>query len=362
MSKKKDGDVKKRIKNAEIFKERLKILYPDYEILGEYRDRNTEVSLRCKIHNIIFKEKPGNIFKRNVFPKCPECLRLKRCEAFIDYIKNNYPKIDYIKAQEAFVDYYTPIKLFCNLHPDETILLSPEQVMGKNGHTGLPRKFLCNSCKSEYDIKSWIISFEKKFPDHSFDFNKSKYIVDHYESSGNPIAKITDVYCKDCGKYFTARSCVLIHSGRCPECCVKSTGEIFIEIWLESNFIDFKSQVKVSHELVEGKFVGSDIILDFIIQYNNKEIWIEYNGEQHYTWCKHFQTLEKFEGQIKRDNNIRNYCKNNNIILIEIPYKFRTKESVWNLLNEIIINGKSPNDLITLPEINYNRGGKKDGQ
>ena len=170
MSKKKDGDVKKREKNAKIFEERLKALYPNYEILGNYRDRNTEVSLRCKIHDIIFKEKPGNIFKRNVLPKCPECLRVEKSKPFVNYIKQYYPTIDYIKAQEAFVDYFTPVRLFCKVHPEEVIILSPEQVMGKSGNTGLPRKFLCNVCKADNDIKDWVIKFEKKFPNLRFFF------------------------------------------------------------------------------------------------------------------------------------------------------------------------------------------------
>lgn len=353
---KRDGDVKKRVKNAEIFKERLKIYYPDYEILGEYRDRNTEVLLRCKVHDIAFLEKPGNIFKRNKLPKCPECLRLERCNNFINYIKVNYPDIDAERAQENFVDFFTPINLYCKIHPKESIILSPEQVMGKNGHSGLPRKFLCNSCKAKDNIKNWIAKFTMKFPNHNFDFSNSEYVVDHYPESGNPIARIHNILCKDCGKIFSARSCVLLNSGRCPECCInKSTGEIFVESWLESNNLDFIPQLKISNDLIEGKFKQSGVIVDFSVQYKNKQYWIEYNGEQHYTWCQHFQSLEKFEGQLKRDSNVRNYCKNNDIILIEIPYKYYTKESVWKLLNDIIINGISPDDIISYPEIKYNR-------
>ena len=132
-------------------------------------------------------------------------------------------------------------------------------------------------------------------------------------------------------------------------------GEIFVESWLEYNNLDFIPQLKISNDLIEGKFKQSGVIVDFSVQYKNKQYWIEYNGEQHYTWCQHFQFLEKFEGQLKRDSNIRNYCKNNDIILIEIPYKYYTKESVWKLLDDIIINGISPDDIIPYPEIKYNR-------
>lgn len=345
------------------FEIELKKIYPHYEVLGDYIDQNTEITIKCTKHNVIFKSVPRIILRSNL-SGCTECIKLERSESFIKYLKINHPNIDSNKALEDYVNHTTPINLYCRLHKDEIIYMSPATVM-KGGRNNKKKDFICKSCKREFELlkkfTDWVDSFNGIFPNHNFDFSNSNYTID-YTKSGKGIAKICNILCKDCGKTFSAKSDIFKSSGLCPECCIKSTGEIFIESWLESNFIEFKSQVRISHELVEGKFKGSDIILDFLTQYNDREIWIEYNGEQHYTWCKHFQTLEKFEGQIKRDNNIRNYCKNNNIILIEIPYKFRTKESVWNLLNEIIINGKSPNDLITLPEINYNRGGKRNEQ
>lgn len=361
MSKKKDGDIVKRQKNSKIFETRLKESYPDYEILGEYRDRNTDILLRCKIHNIEFLAKPGNIFKRSLLPKCPECLRRERSKNFIEYIKINYPNIDYFSAQKDFVDYYTPIKLICNLHPDEEIILTPEQIVGKNGHTGLPRLFLCNSCKSSSEIKKWVDKFNKKFPKHCFDFSNSTYKI-YYSENGNGTARIDNIYCKDCGDYFSAKASILYNSGLCPNCKVKSQGETFVEKWLKSNNLTFNSQVRISNKVIQGKFENSDVIVDFSLKHDNIIYWIEYNGEQHYTWCKHFQTLEKFEGQLRRDNNIREYCRLNSIVLVEIPYKYYTQDSVWKLLDEIVLNKKSPEELIKLPEINYNRGGNINGQ
>ena len=61
------------------------------------------------------------------------------------------------------------------------------------------------------------------------------------------------------------------------------------------------------------------IKLDFYIEYNNKVIIIEFNG-QHYEWVKHFQTEEEFKQQQYRDEILRQYCKDKNYDLIEIPY------------------------------------------
>lgn len=58
---------------------------------------------------------------------------------------------------------------------------------------------------------------------------------------------------------------------------------------------------------------------------------IEYNGEQHYNKNVTFGNTnnpdEIFALQQRRDDILRNYCKDNNISLLEIPYN----ESVINL-------------------------------
>lgn len=56
-------------------------------------------------------------------------------------------------------------------------------------------------------------------------------------------------------------------------------------------------------------------------------MWIEYNGLQHYKKVDYFhKTDEGFLKQLNRDNEVRKYCKENNIILIEIPYTYNTYE------------------------------------
>ena len=58
--------------------------------------------------------------------------------------------------------------------------------------------------------------------------------------------------------------------------------------------------------------------------------------------------------QLQRDKNVRDYCKENGIILIEIPYTYKRYDVLKPILEDIIFNGKSPEDLIVSPEIeNY---------
>ena len=63
-------------------------------------------------------------------------------------------------------------------------------------------------------------------------------------------------------------------------------------------------------------------MIDFRIELNNKEYWIEYNGEQHYHYIPFFHenTQRTFSEQIQRDLSIRNYALENGIEFLEIPY------------------------------------------
>lgn len=62
--------------------------------------------------------------------------------------------------------------------------------------------------------------------------------------------------------------------------------------------------------------------------------FIEYNGIQHYEPEMAFGGTFKFEQQQARDEYVRQYCKDNDIKLIEIRYD----EDVWEVLNEKLLN------------------------
>lgn len=81
----------------------------------------------------------------------------------------------------------------------------------------------------------------------------------------------------------------------------------------------------------------SIVKIDFFIEYNNRSIWIEYNGEQHYMFCSKFHVdINEYNEQIKRDELVSNYAKNNNIEFLEISYKDIKK--IEKILQEFLIN------------------------
>lgn len=108
---------------------------------------------------------------------------------------------------------------------------------------------------------------------------------------------------------------------------------------------NYKSQYKITGE-IKGR--NTDIvIIDFRIWYNDCEYWVEYNGKAHYENIPFFHnSINEFNNQLKRDQNVRKYCEENNIVFIEIPYTYRTYKSIAEVLDRIIFGGENPDDVI----------------
>ena len=62
---------------------------------------------------------------------------------------------------------------------------------------------------------------------------------------------------------------------------------------------------------------------------------IEYNGQQHYMPIDYFGGEKHYESQIKHDKIKANYCSNNNINLLIIPYC--DVDNIEDILNKELI-------------------------
>lgn len=96
----------------------------------------------------------------------------------------------------------------------------------------------------------------------------------------------------------------------CP-LCTEPSGEKRVRLYLEKRNISYKKQYAI-------KYKGNNYMADFFVP--SKKLIIEYNGAQHYKSVKQFGGAKKFHQQKQRDNNVRDYCKKNNIKLLEISY------------------------------------------
>jgi hypothetical protein len=77
-------------------------------------------------------------------------------------------------------------------------------------------------------------------------------------------------------------------------------------------------------------------IPDFYLEINSQKIIIEYNGKQHYepvcfNNISQEHAYSNFINQQIRDNKIRNFCLENKIHLLEIPYYWKEKDTISEL-------------------------------
>lgn len=96
-----------------------------------------------------------------------------------------------------------------------------------------------------------------------------------------------------------------------------SKGELACKTYLENRFgLEFK---KVRPNLLKNNVTGNNLELDL---YNEElNLAVEYNGKQHYKYCPGVhKSYEHFQTQKYRDEIKKHLCKDNNIILIEVPY------------------------------------------
>lgn len=154
-----------------------------------------------------------------------------------------------------------------------------------------------------------------------YGIGRFKYDLCNYISDDIPVI----LFCEKCKKYFSVKpsyhlSINCSDSGGCQNCSVLSKGELRIKEFFEIHNIDYVSQKRLNSSDLDGCPNSRYIFVDFQIILNNKIIFIEYNGIQHYEPVSRFGGLDNFERVTKRDNSLKEYCKQNNIIFLEIPY------------------------------------------
>ena len=129
----------------------------------------------------------------------------------------------------------------------------------------------------------------------------------------------------DCGRY-TLVDTGSLRSGNTQSCgCIQSQGEFKIKQILEEASITFKTH----YSFDDCKDVNT-LPFDFFV---NNEYLIEYDGIQHFLVTnKGWNTNEHFTLLHRHDTIKNNYCKENNIPLIRIPYTYYDDISLEDLL------------------------------
>jgi hypothetical protein len=170
----------------------------------------------------------------------------------------------------------------------------------------------CSKCHKKKQGNITKVKYKDEFIDF-LNIKKNIELIDKYTDS---ITK-TQFKCIICSHtWITRPSDIKLGISSCVKCSPFkiSKGEYFIEEYLLKNNITFIPQWK-EHTCVFKRKLPYDFYLP------DHNLAIEFQGIQHYQFVKRFhRNIDGFELQKKKDKIKRNYCKSNNIPLLEITY------------------------------------------
>ena len=270
----------------------------------EFVDWNTKICIVCPIHGD-FWTLPSNHLHRSGCPMCKgrkvrERNSLTQDEFVERSRKLHNDKYDYSKVN--YVNNATKVCIICPIHGE--FWQRPMKHLKGNG---------CIYCRNEmvgirhgFTTEQFIRRAEKIHGKGTFDYSLVEYVNTHV-----PVK----IKCQK-GHVFEQKPCDHIHGSRCP-ICHESRGERYIVEYLERNDIEFQREYKIwpQQVLFGRKYFRADFYLP------KRNTIIEFHGEQHYRAVPMWDnSAEKLEAQQDRDKRLRDYCKQNSITLIEIPF------------------------------------------
>lgn len=301
-----------------------------------YIHTETPVIIICKKHGE-FCQRPHNHLSGNI---CPECSKENRRIKLINKhgsLIEKHPLLckEWSNKNKLGPENYisnSRIKVWWNCSKCRHIWESRIEARVK-GHG-------CWKCAVKYRANILLTPTNKsnllyKFPNICQEWSsKNNSSPDKYNYGSNQ--KVWWI-CNQCKiDYFTSIRNRTVSDSGCPRCSRKSKGETIIENYLINNKFLYKKEYRIKE--CKSKY---PLPFDFAIfdENNNLLGLIEYNGIQHYKYKKdgYFSSKVTLEEIKKRDKIKEDYCKNNNIKLLQIPYTKIKEINIFleNFLNEI---------------------------
>lgn len=272
-------------------------------------------------------------------------------------LEAKYPNMDFSNFKYEAMK--KPITMTCKIHGTEVTYHTVDSLL-KDGSD-----YICPDCAREHrselseagafahkTTEDFIKQCENLYGNGGrYDYSKTKYI-----NYNVPVIIYDNVF----KEFFEVFPNNFLRKSGNPRNHM-SFGETLVYnslIKIRDNYISdliIKYDVNISDE-IEGRKTNR-VRIDFICTIKSKQIWIEYNGEQHYesTYFEHLRDENKWEeeykNQIKRDKNVVKYCIDNDISLIVIPYTYKDLNSIYDILYGILVENKNQDDLIIPVEV-----------
>jgi len=274
----------------------------DYSLVN-YKNTMIKINIICSKHGIFNQSSIDHLNGSG----CPVCSNNKKLTTvdFIDRsVKLHNNKYDYSLVK--YINNYTKVKIICPIH---------------GIFEQLPSSHLTN--KGCYDCSGKKRKNYEQFIKDSKEIHNDKYDYSLVKYKNN----LTEVkiICPIHG-IFEQKPKYHIKNNGCP-ICKSSKGELSIKKYLNDNKIDHIHQKSFK----DCKHINP-LKFDFYIPDYN--LCIEFDGKQHFEVNEYFGGIKSFKKQKLRDSIKTEYCKNNNINLLRIPYN--DIDDIDNILNSYL--------------------------
>lgn len=262
----------------------------DYSLV-EYKGNKVKVKIICGDH--IFEQKPNSHLSGCGCGKCYGTHRRKLSNVINIFKKVHGGKYDYSKI--IYKNNHSKLKVIC---PDHGIF---EQNF-KDHSKGVG----CPKCCSNYKLntKEFI---KKSILAHGnrYDYSKVKYVNSHTK---------VKIICPDHGIF---EQMPYKHSNEEQGCssCKDSKGVTLICNYLSDNDIKYNREVTL-----DGCVSKNNIPLRYDFYLPSYDIYIEYDGEQHFRPVKNWGGKKAFKDLQERDKIKDIFCENNSLKLYRISY------------------------------------------
>lgn len=267
-----------------------------------YKNNKTKLILICKNHEE-FLQVPTSHLSGIGCKKCYDEKRVCNIEKFVQKAKAVHgDKYDYSKS--VYKRSHAKLIIVCKKHGD--FLQTPNSHLNGSG---------CKKCYNKKQASSTEKFIQKSKLIHGDKYDYSRVVYKNDRTKIKIICPSHDQFEQTAGGHLLGRGC--------PN-CRNSKGESAIFEALTSLNIDFTTEKRF--KTCRDK---KPLPFDFYIPSEN--LLIEYNGAQHYFKIPMFDKSSPFSSRLLKDTIKRNWCKENNMTLLIIPY---TK---FEEINDIIL-------------------------
>ena len=296
-----------RAKTQQQYESEVFELHPTIKVRGHYINAEIEILHECLIDGHLWMAKPGNILHGKGCPKCAGNIKLTHNE-YVERLNIINPNLVVL---EQYIDMHTKILHKC-LIDGYVWATRPECTLQGCG---------CPQCAGNRK------KTQEDYVRELSVINPDLEVIEEYMGARTPIlhrCKIDGYEWKVApGNILTGQGCSV---------CQESSGERQIRQWLDKYCVEYKYQYKFE-DCKDRKQLPFDF---YLIDFN---LCIEYDGIQHYKpvdfagkgeeWA--FEQLFNIQC---RDSIKTEYCKDNNIRLLRIPYF----ENVNDILDGYLLN------------------------